>query len=346
MAKIQLLKNLLLNDHYPNSDTILIVAAGFEKRCIAVIELLIKYGQKLDEVLVIDYNDAILNEPERSKIISSANKISQRITIFEDLDFDSLFKLNNSKLQKKILIDITGMTRVIVFNLLNYCDSKKIDYDIIYTEAEKYFPTKEFYEKLISNTDYEEDAFIKYLENEKTELVYSYDCNIIQPKEFLGELEPGKPSMLLTFLTFKRSRLQRLLQEFEFDNKLIILSEPVRDDLKWRKEFMKIANYDLIQKNSPNIETLETLYPFEILDFLNRKTYTNKLYANYNLFLAPLGSKMQTIGAYFYWRKHPEVAVIFSQPSCYYKTTYSEDYRDTFVLTSNFIYKNTKWCSK
>ncbi len=104
MEKIQPLKNLLIKNHYSNSKTILIVAAGFEKRCIAVIEHLKQHEQKLDEILIIDYNDAILNEPERSKIISSANKISQRITIFEDLDFDSLFKLNNSKLQKKILI--------------------------------------------------------------------------------------------------------------------------------------------------------------------------------------------------------------------------------------------------
>ena len=223
MEKIQPLKNLknlLIKNHYSNSKTILIVAAGFEKRCIAVIEHLKQHEQKLDEILIIDYNDTILNEPERSNIISSAKEISRRITIFDDLNFDSLFELNNSKLQKKILIDITGMTRVIVFKLLNYCDSKKMDYDIIYTEAEKYFPTKEFYERLISNTTYEEEAFMNYLENEKTELAYSYDCNIIQPKEFMGELEPGKPSMLLTFLTFKRSRLQRLLQEFEFDNKL------------------------------------------------------------------------------------------------------------------------------
>jgi hypothetical protein len=42
------------------------------------------------------------------------------------------------------------------------------------------------------------------------------DCEIDLPSEFRGRPEPGRPSVLIAFLTFKRSRLQTILRAFEF----------------------------------------------------------------------------------------------------------------------------------
>ena len=83
-----------------------------------------------------------------------------------------------------LIIDITGMTRIIIFQILNLIDKAKIVYNIAYTEAEEYFPLKELYDTLIANDASEEVTFTRYLETEKAEFVYSYYCDIIQPIEF------------------------------------------------------------------------------------------------------------------------------------------------------------------
>jgi hypothetical protein len=52
-----------------------------------------------------------------------------------------------------------------------------------------------------------------------------------------------------------------------------------------------------------------------------------------NIYLAPLGSKMQTVGAFLFWRRHPEISIVFSQPKRYFRNKFSRNSRDTFVVT-------------
>lgn len=335
MESVKLLETILKERRYLNKDLTIILAAGFEERSIAFLKKIKNFLLTVSKIIIIDYKNEDLNEPMKSKIFFESNNISKS---FISIEAEKIYELKEHVNKNKlIIVDISGMTRVIMFNVLNLLDDIGLTYDIIYTEGETYFPVKSFYEKLIADNVDKEKAFSRYLEEERTDFVYSYDCEIFQPKDFIGNLEPGKSLMLLSFFTFKRSRLQILLQELEVERKVFILSEPIRDELKWRKEFMEIANLDLIQKNIPNVKTLNTLEPINVIDFFNEVTYKNKEYSRYNLILAPLGSKMQTIGSYFYWRQHPEISVIFSQPKTYSKDKYSESYRDTFVITYDVI---------
>ncbi|MFZ0929558.1 MAG: hypothetical protein WAN11_13210, partial [Syntrophobacteraceae bacterium] len=177
-----------------------------------------------------------------------------------------------------------------------------------------------------------ENVFVAYLDQEKSAEVYSFDCDIIRPSNFRGKPEPGKPGLLLSFFTFKRSRLQLLLQEYEFEKKIIVIAEPLRSDLKWRRHYLEIANYDIIQKNTPNTIVVGTLEPCDTFALFNTVTYKSGDYRDYNIYLAPLGGKMQTVGCYYFWRRHPDASVIFSQPRSYFVENYSLGYRDTFIL--------------
>ncbi len=322
---------------YLNKNTGLIVTAGFEDRNLAVMERIKTASLPIKKVIVLDYENKNDNEPIRSKIIKEANVISKSIEMLEIDRISELPNLLKAVEIDRLLVDIAGMTRVLIFQVLNILDKNDVAYDIVYTEAETYFPLRSFYDRLMENVPDKEAAFSKYLEHERAEFVYSYDCDIVQLDEFFGNPEPGNPAMIMTFFTFKRSRLQAILQSLELEKKLFILSEPVRSELKWRKEFMEIANLDLIHKNEPYVQVLNTLNPFKLLCFLDEKTYKNRDYSRFNLILAPLGSKMQTVGSYFYWKKHPEVSVIFSQPRSYYSNAYSEGYKDTFIITSEII---------
>lgn len=341
MEDLELLANSINENKYEQSNLILILAAGFEERNIAALKLFENSKLYFTNSIIFDYPNPSFNEPIRSEIISSIIKNSKEHILFEYKpeqinELDKIIDLKN----KQILIDVSGMTRILIFEILKYLDDRFISYDILYTEAEEYFPQKSFYENLINGSNNSEEIFSRYLKEEKAEIVYSYDCKIAKTQTFSGYPEPGKPAMLIAFLTFKRSRLQVILQNFEFENKVLFLSEPVREDLKWRKEYLVTANYDLIQKNQPNIKCVKTLYPSEVEKELDAVSLEGDEYTKFNIMLAPLGSKMQTVGCYLYWKKHPEISIIFSQPQTYFTDSYSKSYRDTFVLPHRCLFKS------
>lgn len=321
-----------------STQNILITAGGFEDRVCGALcksELLnIQYKK----IVILDYDNDELNEPSKSIITDKANEICRNVTSHKLSNLDRLTWVLGYQENDRVLVDITGMTHALTFQVMAVLDKHNIRFDIVYTEAEIYYPEKSFYDELMMDTEKYEVGFSRYLEKERNEFVYSSNCDIVQPPEFFGSPEPGLPTFLIAFFTFRRSRLQILLQEFEVEKKIFILSEPVRVDLKWRKEFMKVANYDIIEKNEKSIFTLGTLHPFLIYQMLEENLYKSRDYIRYNLLLSPIGSKMQTIGSYLFWRKHPEISVVFTQPTFYIKDAYTRGYKDTFVITKESIF--------
>lgn len=334
LNNLYLFEDLLKRNTYCNENIVLVAAAGFEERNITSLNLLSKYNCNPNTSIILDYDNNLFNEPVRSQIISLSQSISRSVIVMHHSKLNEINNIIDSLNNPKLIVDITGMSRVLIFQILHFIDKRELRYDVVYTEAEIYFPLKDLYDQLVKDTSSTEDAFLNYLGIGEADIVYSSDCRIFQPNDFIGSPEPGRPALLISFLTFRRSRLQLLLQELEFEKKILVLGEPVREDLKWRKAFMEIANFDVIQKNNENVIILNTLSPFIVADRLEELIYQSRDYARYNIFLAPLGSKMQTIGCYMFWKRHPDITIIFSQPKTYYKDKYSNSYRDTFAMVS------------
>jgi hypothetical protein len=327
---------------FHNSRNLLIFSAGFEERCIAFLKEHSKTLLAHCHILMINY--PTVNNQWQEEI----NEILKYLG-FSCQPIQDLFKLSdaiNSYSPENIFVDISSMDRLTMFRVLKIVDEIEIDYNIIYTEAENYYPLIEFYNDLIDNSNKNyELAFDKYLDKENSPLVYSYECELYEDENFMGLPEPGYPILLVSFFGFKRSRLQLLLQSLEVDKKIFILSEPLREDLKWRKELQKIINYDLYQKNKNFVKELKTLNILESYSFLESNICKDLTFLKNNVILSPLGSKVQTIACFYFWRNHKEVSIIFSLPKKFYEDKYSIGYRDTFLFTFNFINKNLrkKW---
>lgn len=321
-----------LHSLYNADDTSLILSAGFEKRALQFLRLFRNDGLNARRVVVLDYPNTELNEPTRSELLSMAAQVSANVDCVSISETGLPPGIFAGLHKTPLIVDVTGMDRVVMFSVLHALDGERCPYTIAYTEAEWYYPLKKFYDGLKEGATTSDESFARYLAKERTQFAYSYDCSLEQPRQFCGSPEPGRPFMLLAFFAFKRSRLQVVLQELEVERKLFILSQPVRSDIGWRKECQKIANWDLIRKNEPNIKTLPTLYPWKVARFLQANTYDNQLFTKYNIVLAPLGSKMQTIGCYLFWSAHREISVVFSQPKKYFSDAYSVGHRDTFMI--------------
>jgi hypothetical protein len=118
--------------------------------------------------------------------------------------------------------------------------------------------------------------------------------------------------------------------------KILIVGKPDRADLQWRKDILLSINSDNVTHATEPIIELDTLSPIDTFSTLIDITFHNDRYFKYNIYLAPLGSKMQTIGAFFFWSYFKSTAIIFSKPEKYVPETFSKGTKDTFI-----IYKNT-----
>jgi hypothetical protein len=314
----------------------LLLSAGFEDRARAA-ALFFGKGRKLvpSYAIVLDYEDLETNEPNRSAVMKTVRRSFSTVEVIRLSKIEKAVSLCDERRMKGdvILVDISAMSRTLIFKVLNSLVSSNIPFQVVYTEAEKYYPNQGFYKKLKSVYEKEETKLLtEYQKLEQSEVIYSYDCEVDLPHEFQGRPEPGRPSVLIAFLTFKRSRLQTILRAFEFSNRILIVGEPVREDLRWRKELLELINYDLIKKRLTDIKTLFTLDPFSISRKLEEYLEDQTLRKS-NIYLAPLGSKMQTVGAFLFWRRHPEISIVFSQPKRYFRDKFSRNSRDTFVVT-------------
>ena len=314
----------------------LFLSAGFEDRARTAAVFLGKRSSLVPaSAVVLDYEDLETNGPNRDKVIGVLKNSFSIVDVIKLPEIEKALSLCEERSMKGdiILVDISGMSRILIFKVLNYLISSNIPFQIVYTEAETYYPNKSFYKKLrLAYEKGETKLLDEYQKLEQSEVIYSYDCEVDLPSEFRGRPEPGRPSVLIAFLTFKRSRLQTILRAFEFSNRILIVGEPVREDLRWRKELLALINYDLIKKRPTETKTLFTLDPFLISKNLEEYLEDQTLRKS-NIYLAPLGSKMQTVGAFLFWRRHPEISIVFSQPKRYFRDKFSRNSRDTFVVT-------------
>jgi hypothetical protein len=322
----------LLRDRYRESVTF-IAAAGFEARSIGAMVLIREAKIKVIDAFILDYPNRDLNEPNRSVLIAGLRSIRANVSLIDVTEEGVGIKDAISPLGKKVIVDVSSMDRMVIFSMLFELDRRGLPWELIYTEAEKYFPPIDFFLSLVKNDASNDVAFSRYLETEKSEFAYSHESRLIRLAEFFGNPEPGRPFMLISFFAFKRARLQLLMQDFEFEKKVFVLGAPVRNDLSWRKRCMEIVNWDLIRKNPGAVRELPTLYPAGTEAFLEDVAYRSGDFARYNILLAPLGSKMQSIGCYNFWKRHSEIGLVFSHPRSFFPPSYSESYRDTFLYT-------------
>ena len=330
MNKKSPIKFKLWCEKYRKNKITLILANGFEVRAKSILlDLAENTDLILSKVIAIDYKTPSFNEPIRSEIISILDKSDVEYRILPDSDLDSLIQ-NIQPVDTKIVVDISAMSRVMIFTVLHKLFDHNIPFNVAYTEAESYYPDYSFYEQLKNAKP--EHLFDMYEQIEKSEVIYSYDCRVIQPKEFKGLPEPGRPAVLIGFLTFKRSRLQAVLRQLEFQTRILIIGKPVREDLRWRQELMELVNTDILSRRPSTKLYLETLNPFTTIDSIEKEINENPDCKKANIYLAPLGSKMQTLGSYLLWRKYPHMTIIFSQPEKYFKGQFSEKSRDSFLV--------------
>jgi len=331
----------LFNDWISATKTPLVIvsALGFEARDIGVYKKIVKrdYVKFIEVAYLIDYNNYDHNEPNRSQIITFLSEHNVTYQIKKEHQIGSIVSdiVNRYGKGFKVLVDITGMSRLMMFYVIHEMIYAGLLFDIGYTEAKEYKPSYDFYLKLRDSLNSSKVIFDTYEQLEKAEIIYSSQCNVHMPKLFQGDTDPSMPASLIGFLTFKRSRIQALLQAFEFNERFLVISKPVRPDLVWRADLLKLVNHDILNSRPTKTLEIETLDPFGVYEKLEQLIYEEPALRKSSIFLAPLGSKMQNVGCYLLWKNNPHISLVFSEPEYFFKDAYSSGYYSTFIIESS-----------
>jgi hypothetical protein len=320
---------------------ILILNNGFETRARRGAELIQNIGLRPKEIVLLKYPGK--ENEENYEIVSAIGKaIVQNPSMYHEINSNDISSLSEilarlDQDQDNVVCDITGLSRCLILSILTQIYRRNLRFSLVYTEAEEYYPRKEEFNDFLNVKDPSE-AFSRLIEYEEAEIVYSSNCEIIEVPEFPGRIFPNHPVMLFAFLAFKRSRLSCILNQYETNARILLEMVPVRKDLEWREKAIEIINFDFIDQNKGNIIKLSTF------DWKGTYSVLTELYSKnnngyrFNILLAPLGSKMETVGCWFFAIKNPDVKVITSIPRRHFPVKYSVNCTDTHLIPMDFVY--------
>ena len=301
----------------------LIIAEGFEERSVGILEKLGRDNARLSSVVVARYID---RESQNNRFRARCEKAAKRIApggyITVENHNDGLWIRHAIDLMKcdEIVLDITGISNRALFTALDAAAVSGRTIYVAYSEAKHYWPKKtdwlEFKRELTGSSTLAE------MMDEKPWL-FGPQHHVELVPEHEGYDTAGSAGALVAFLPFKCARLGAVLGLGEYSETLFIAGCPRLKRNKWRLEALKEINAPIVgQRIIVEMATFGYRTAFKQLTKL--LFGQDALLQRYNVHLAILGSKLQTVGCWALSRIINSITIITSVPQKYYAEAFSE----------------------
>lgn len=283
---------------------LLILSASFEERCMGVIDSL-KSSFRSDNTFLF-YNKGFVKRgkaPEYYKsLVSKCKKISNNFETIEIpindkqhiiTELHNMINKYSLTLEKRtITIDITTFPRHELLLMLRYLRMQNIKSKIrlLYTRPKKY------------------GNWLSYGAHE-----------IMAIPSFGGIQIPGRKKLLVILAGYEAERMFRLWEEHEPSKTIIVIGDPPTNKHFLARNIIK-AN---ILKNRTNVEEQKASAsdPFKFCKKMESILMNHK--KEYNIFIAPMNTKIQTVGLFLLAEKYNWFQITTALPSDYNVDTYS-----------------------
>jgi hypothetical protein len=310
-------------------------AGGFEDRSIAFAKRLRKSRCFIEDSLLLHYmSQQQVNEENYQNLRYRLNEIigkePQTVTVHADMPIQS-----SGEIRKKIeeiaprivkhtaIIDISGMTHMWAINTIHACLSCGFRTTVVYTEAKWYFPSKRDQQKVIQVwREHQYEIAAKYLQSAGLKAVH------ILP-EFGGNFRPDKQTCLLVFVGYEPNRIEGLVDDYAPGRLIVLYGKSPHEELYWRTQLSKELHKELFSEWYIRETEISTLVVNEILEKLEDEFKV--LQEQFDVAISPHCSKMQGLASYLFWRRHPEVQLLFTSPVKFNPDSYSRGAHRTFV---------------
>jgi hypothetical protein len=178
---------------------------------------------------------------------------------------------------------------------------------VIYTAALQYNPSRVEYDELIASSGDE----IELLPHA---MALEMDQNL-QLDSFSGYRSQNAKTCLAILAGFEAHRANGVVEDTNPALLLLLYGKPGDPSLDWRLDLSRRLHRKFERGRRAATETVSTLQFEETVDVLER--YYNYLIDDYDVVLAPIGSKMQTLAAYLFWERYGETQLMFPTPIGY-----------------------------
>lgn len=312
LNKIEDLKNAL------NEVQILIVAAGFEERAFHALSSC-EFAEPAQIVLILYENEVPRNQEVAEKYLKVARiKFGEErlntITLNDNNinDFSSVLKKTLQSVPidlTNIAVDVSGMPAHLVFCVLDMARDLRPhnSQTVIYTSAIDYTPTKAEYNSLKAKQG-DDIEFIPH------PMALEMSENLVFDP-FSGYRSGDSKSCLALFAGYEAHRSTGVVDAINPTILLLLYGQPGNPELDWRLDLSRRLHNKFEKTRRCAVEIVSTRDIEKTIAILEE--YYKYLIDDYDLTIAPVCSKMQSLATFIFWERYPEVQVTFPIPIGY-----------------------------
>jgi hypothetical protein len=215
------------------------------------------------------------------------------------------------------------MTHLWAVATIHSCIRNGLRTTVVYTESKTYYPPKSQYRRVVRAwRERQYDIASKYLQSAGLGSVQ------ILP-EFSGNFGPGRPTCLILFAGYEPNRVEGLMDSYSPSAVLVVYGVSPHKGLAWRTHLSKELHRELFARWHVRETDVSTLGVDAIIQRLEEEF--RPIRDQFDVAISPLCSKMQAVAAYLFWRRHPEVQLVFSSPVRFHPSHYSLASGKTFA---------------
>lgn len=311
------------------SGDIFIACAGFEERAIEGIKKLETSKQPDINIILIRYSPQIEeNKSEDFEAICESKGFPKTIADYDRKNPEGFgFKIIAflEKAQGRVYVDISGMSRILIVQILVALGKLKGDFrgiTVVYSEAENYPPDQNTVRGIIDRT--KDDSV------ETKSFISSgvFGVNIIPELSSFAMM--GKPTRLVTFPSFDPLQLIALRNELQPTFFSFIHGIPHLDKDKWRNDSIKNLNHigEIRNREEYDAGTLDYQRTLDVLlNIYDKRNFLEKI------LIAPIGSKMQTVAVGILRAYLDDLQIVYPTPKSFESPEkYTEGFRQMYCL--------------
>lgn len=343
---------------------LLIVAAGFEERSLRVIEKMAPHLPK--RLVVVQYPPGIReNDATAVRVEAVLNQLSAAVavdTVVMDArrpdDYLQLLRATLSKCRPDAVgeawVDVSALPMQGICTTLAAVRETlpALGVRVLYTEARAYFPTKREV-AAVNSLSVSLDNQLRgdgsgsgavtarraphakgasALAPDRQDLLVmpamsqEMSGNLI-PKHFAGS-SGETATCLIVFAGYEKHRSIGVVDELNPSKLVLVFGQPQRQELKWRMAWSEKLHEQLAANRPTAREIVSTLNPLEALSMLNK--FYGFMFADHNIAVAPICSKMQGVACYLFWERYRDVQLVFPLPVSYLPRRFSAGVGETY----------------
>ena len=342
-----------LDDVMVDSVDLLLCASGFEPRVTSVAEFLINRSVRVHFACYLTYRDNdSANRRARRGLLKNLERLTGEIETVDgdsaSQDFsarlgevlDRLIRTSSGTRRRPVVVfDVSSASTRLILRALYVLWRHDIHLLLAYSQAETYLPTPEEYsgvmaaaEKAGIDGDASSVSSVESLglEDDIRDPEYSL--------EYPGVHLDNLPDRVVVIAGFNGRRSKAALEyvdpalAVDHPNPRVIwiVGEPLELGDRWRVDAMLRVNGLSASERTDGIRFASTLDYRETLRILE-ESYIHH-YASERITVAPMGSKMQTVGLSLFCELHPDARVVLARPVSHSGRKYSRGMRQQWGI--------------